>query len=118
MTKLHKHAAICAGLIAGAMLLARPGMAEDQWQEHHPRRHEVNHRLHHENKRIDEGIKKGQLNPGETQQLRSEQASIHEQEKADAAANGGHITNAEKHQLNSEENNLSHQIHEDRHNGY
>ncbi len=117
MTKLHKHAAICAGLIAGAMLLARPGFAEDQWQRHHPRRHEVNHRLNHEDERINQGLKDHQLTKSEAGQLRSEDNTIHQQELYDAAHDNGHITHSEQNQLNHEENNLSNQIHQDRREG-
>ncbi|HVN30303.1 MAG TPA: hypothetical protein VMT64_17520 [Candidatus Binataceae bacterium] len=87
----------------------------DEWQNHHPRRAEVNHRLGKQNHRIDAGLKKGQLTAGEAAQLHTEDQQIRAQEQADAAAHNGHITKAEKHQLNQEEKAESKQIHEERH---
>jgi hypothetical protein len=88
-----------------------------EWQDTHPRRAQVNHRLRHQNRRIDAGLRHGKLNAGEAAQLHSEDQSIRNQERVDAAANNGHITRGERHQLNHEENAESRQIHQDRHDG-
>jgi hypothetical protein len=105
MKKLYICATMCAGLIAGTMIMAGPSSAN-----------EINHRLHHQNKRIDKGMRKGQLSGAEASQLHAEDQSIHNQEHQDRMEHNGHLTHAEKHQINHEENMESHQIKEDRHN--
>jgi hypothetical protein len=111
-------ASICAGVALGSFLLAGPSFAENEWQKNHQGRVETNHRLRHQNRRIDKGLKHGQLTSGEAQQLHNEDQSIHNQELQDAAGNHGHLTKAERKQLNQEENAESRQIHEERHDGH
>ena len=88
---------------------------EKNWKEHHPRRAEVNHRLHNQNERIKEGLKTGKLTPQQAKALHQEDRQIRQEERADAAQNGGHITKAEQQQLNQQENALSKQIHQEKH---
>jgi hypothetical protein len=112
MSSLKTLSTICAVLALTTFVFAGTGLADDH---HHPRIHEVNHRLKNQNRRIDKGMKHGQLSGAEAGQLHSEDASIHNQEMQDAAANGGHLTKGEKHQFNKEENSVSHQIYDERH---
>lgn len=105
---------ICSALIAGAMFIAGPSHAEDQWQQNHPRRHQVNHRLNHQNQRVDQGLKDHQLTKSQAQQLHADDASIRQQERQDASVNNGHITKAEQQQLNQEENANSQAIYNER----
>lgn len=114
MPSLKALAAICAGLTLATYVLAGTALADDH-HHHHPRIHEVNHRLNNQNRRIDKGMKHGQLSGAEAGQLHSEDASIHNQEMQDAAANGGHLTRGQKHQFNKEENSVSKQIYNERH---
>jgi hypothetical protein len=114
MNKGTKCVAICSALIAGAMFIAGPSHAEDQWQKNHPRRNEVNQRLRHENKRIDQGLKDHQLTKSQAQQLHADDSSIRQQERQDASTNGGHITSTEQQQLNQEENANSQAIYNER----
>ena len=109
-------ASICAGLTLGFFLISGPSFAEDQWQEHHPGRAHINHRLKHQNQRIDSGEKHGKISSSEAAQLHAEDQSIRNQEQQDAAANHGHLTKSERKEINHEENAESRQIHEDRHN--
>jgi len=109
-------ASVLTALTLSAFMFAGAAHA-DEWQNHHPRRTQVNRRLNRENRRINQGLRKGQLNAGEAAQLHTEDQQIRDQERADAAAHNGHITRAEKHQINREENAESRQIHQDRHDG-
>jgi hypothetical protein len=109
-------ASIFGALALGGLFLAGPSLAENQWQENHPGRTRINHRLKHQNHRLEEGIKHGKISESEAQQIHSEDQSIHNQEVQDAAAHHGHLTRNERKQLNHEENAESRQIHEDRHN--
>ena len=116
MKNLKMIASTVGALALGTFLFAGPSFAENEWQENHPGRAKVNHRLKHQNRRIEAGEKHGQISEQEEQQLHAQQQNIHNQEVQDAAAHGGHLTKGERKQLNHEENAVSHEIHEDRHN--
>jgi hypothetical protein len=66
--------------------------------------------------RIANGVKSGQLTPGETANLEKKEAAINKETRTDRAANGGKLTPAEKAQVNSQQNQLSKQIYRDKHN--
>jgi hypothetical protein len=106
-------AAIALGLSAGAL----PARADDQWQEEHPRREQVNERLKRQNERITEGEESGTLTHRESKALRGEDRRIRKQERQMAAQNGGHITKAEQRALNQEENRSSEHIREEKREG-
>ncbi len=66
--------------------------------------------------RIADGVKSGQLTPGETANLENKEAAINKETRMDRAANGGKLTGAEKTQINQQQNQLSKQIYTDKHN--
>ena len=66
--------------------------------------------------RIANGVKSGQLTPGETANLEKKEAAINKETRTDRAANGGKLTSAEKAQVNQQQNQLSKQIYTDKHN--
>jgi hypothetical protein len=66
--------------------------------------------------RIANGVKSGQLTPGETANLEKKEAAINKETSADRAANGGKLTSAEKAQVNKQQNQVSKQIYADKHN--
>ena len=66
--------------------------------------------------RIANGVKSGQLTPGETANLENKEAAINKETRADRAANGGKLTAAEKTQINRQQNQTSKQIYADKHN--
>jgi predicted transglutaminase-like cysteine proteinase len=66
--------------------------------------------------RIANGVKSGQLTPGETANLEKKEAAINKETRADRAANGGKLTSAEKAQVNQQQNQVSKQIYADKHN--
>ena len=116
MKRLSLISSIVGSVVVAGVMMAGVGRAENDWQEHHPGRTHINHRLKHQGKRIDESMKHGKISSSEAQQLHSEDQNIHNQEVQDAKANGGHLTKGERHQLNQEETQVKHQLHEDRHN--
>lgn len=83
-----------------------PASAETRWGWHHPRRHEVNHRLSHQQARITHERREGDLTASEAHQLRSQDHAIRQQERADASEHGGHITRSEQRALNQEGNSV------------
>jgi hypothetical protein len=74
--------AAAAAMLAGVVGTAS---AETHWQKSHPRRNQVNHRLHHQNHRIHRDVRNGTMN-------------------------GGHITRPEQRVLNQQENGISSRI--------
>ena len=116
MKNLKMIASIVGGLALGSFLLAGPSFAENEWQENHAGRAHINHRLRHQNRRIEAGEKHGKISEQEEEQLHAQQQNIHNQEVQDASANHGHLTGSERKQINHEENAVSREIHEDRHN--
>jgi len=107
------------GLISMLCLVSIKAGAEDQkdWNKEHPRRAEVNKRLANQNRRINQGVKSGQLTKDGAQKLKAEDRSIRRRERRMAAKNGGHITKAQEKQLNKEENAVSRQIQREKHDG-
>jgi len=96
---------------AASNLNVGPGQHEPghQWENH------VNNREEHQQDRIGNGIKDGQLSASQAAQLEKSQAKIQNQEARDEAAHNGHLTPAEKAQFQREQNKQSRKIHNERH---
>jgi hypothetical protein len=77
---------------------------------------EVDRRQRRQQERIAEGVKSGELTPGETARLEKKEAAIHQEVKQERAANGGRLTPAERRQVNRQENRVSRQIYRAKHN--
>ena len=99
---------VTASLALGAATAVAADRAE--WREHHPRRAEVNARLAHQQARIHEEVREGDLTRAQGAQLSAQDRSIRRQERSMAAAQGGHITAVQQRQLTREENAVSRQI--------
>jgi hypothetical protein len=76
----------------------------------------IEQRKENQQDRIANGVKSGQLTPGETASLEKKEAAINKETRADRAANGGKLTAAEKAQINKQQNQTSKQIYADKHN--
>ena len=85
------------------------------WKQNHPRRAEVNQRLKNQNKRINQGVKKGTLTPAQATQLKTADQQIRQEEKTMASTDNGHITKADQTALNQQENAVSKQIYQEKH---
>jgi len=90
---------------------ATPG----QFAKEHPRRAQVNHRVRNQNKRINQGVKSGELTTAQAQQLKANDKAIKAQERSDVKANGGYLTKNQQKQLNQEENANSKLIADEKH---
>ncbi len=93
-----------------ATALAGAAMAETQWEKDHPRRDQVNDRLHNQNKRIKKEVKEGEITKQQAGALHKEDRQIRQEERDMASQNGGHITKQEQRTLNQQENGVSRQI--------
>src|ERR1700731_1488738 len=76
----------------------------------------VGQRRENQQDRIAQGIKSGQLTPGETAKLEKQQQGINKQVATDRQANGGALTAGEKRQINKEQNQASRNIYRKKHN--
>jgi hypothetical protein len=84
-----------AAVVTGFMIGGTFAHAKESFEERHPRRSEINHRVRDQEKRIDEGVKA--------------------EEHAEVAANGGYLTKTEQKQMNQELNQDSKQIYAEKH---
>jgi hypothetical protein len=76
----------------------------------------VNAREVHQQDRIANGVRSGQLTPHETAHVERQEGRINQQVHNDRAANGGHLTGQERVQVNHEQNHVSREIDRDKHN--
>jgi len=84
--------------------------AETTWQKNHPRRTQVNHRLHNQNRRIHNDVKNGTMSHRQAATAHREDHQVRQEERDMASQNGGHITKPEQRVLNRQENGISSQI--------
>jgi hypothetical protein len=78
---------------------------------------EVGQRKENQQDRIAQGVKSGQLTPGETAKLEKQQQGINREESGMREANGGKLTGADKKALNQQQNRASRNIYNKKHNG-
>ena len=93
-----------------ASVAVTSAFAETHWEKTHPRRDQVNDRLAHQNARIHQEVKEGELTKSQAAALHKNDRQIRGEERAMASQNGGHITKAEQKVLNQQENAVSKQI--------
>ena|SRR5579863_2263588 len=91
------------------------GAGPGQDDPNHPRVNQVNGRETNQQDRIANGIKNGQLTPGQAANLEKGQQRLENNEKRDMAADGGHLTKQDQRQLNREANRQSKKIYKDKH---
>ncbi|MFI5154209.1 MAG: hypothetical protein ACHQET_12795 [Chitinophagales bacterium] len=93
------------------LALAKSSSAQDgKWAKEHPRRAEVNHRLAHQDQRINHKVADGQMSKAEAAKLYHEDHQIRHEERDMASQNHGHLTKQEQQTLNQQENHTSKQI--------
>ncbi len=110
MEKLAKKVLGIAAITVTLATIAGTAMADTKWQQNHPRREQVNHRLGNQDKRIHQDVKNGTLTRTQAAALHNDDRQIRQEERNMASQNGGHITKAEQRVLNSQENGVSKQI--------
>ena len=90
---------------------AGPGV----YDPNHPRVNQINTREQNQQNRIANGVKSGQLTPGETANLERKENRLVRNEKRDMAKDNGHLTKQDQRQLNHEANHMSRRIAADKH---
>jgi hypothetical protein len=76
----------------------------------------INQRREHQQHRIAQGVRSGQLTMRETRHLERREASIGRQERQMRAADRGHLTRVDRVRLNHRLNRTSRAIYRDKHN--
>ncbi len=94
---------------------AQPSTAKKTTAAHYGN-NKVGQRRENQQDRIAQGVKSGQLTPGETAKLEKQQQHINKQVAKDRKANGGTLTTSEKKQINKEQNQASRNIYRKKHN--
>jgi hypothetical protein len=100
-------AAVGLAITAGA---AGAASADTPWQARHPRREEVNQRLHNLNAGIRDERHEGGLTGWQARRMHFRVHQIRQQERFYARHDDGHITRWEQSRLNREENGVRHHI--------
>lgn len=104
---------IAASLLAtSGLAMSAPASARTVWQNHHPARTHINHRIARQQVRITHQVRQGDMSRREARGLRRDLHGIRMQERAYAQANGnnGHLTRAQARNLNQQLNQTSHDI--------
>lgn len=98
---------LLAALIFTGAGLCNAHATDDHWNKTHPRRDQVNDRLHRQNQRIHEEREEGQLTKQQAVTLRKDDRQLRQEERDMASQNHGHITKQEERTLNQQENQSS-----------
>ncbi len=77
---------------------------------------EVQQRKENQQDRISQGVKSGQLTPGETAHLENREAGINRETRHMRAADNGHLTAKDRKIVNRQQNRVSRNIYRDKHN--
>src|ERR1700740_2857918 len=104
-----------SGLMFVGAPAAHPKAGPGQIDPGHPRVNQVNGRETNQQVRIANGVKNGQLTPGQTARLEHGEQRLQSNEKKDMAKDNGHLTKKDQRQLNHEANNMSKRIYKDKH---
>jgi hypothetical protein len=76
----------------------------------------IHARKAHQQARIAQGVKSGQLTAHETAHLERREAGINREERHMRAADNGHLTSADRAKINRQQNRTSRAIYRDKHN--
>jgi hypothetical protein len=99
---------ILGGLLVAALTITSMAQA----QTHTP---VINHRQHRQERRINQGVRSGELTRNETRHLRSDERRIGRQKRI--AMDEGRMNRAERRHLRREESRTSRAIYREKHNG-
>jgi hypothetical protein len=98
---------IFGGLLVAAIAITSMAQAQDRTPV-------INQRQHNQERRINQGVRSGQLTRNETRNLRRDENHIRNEKRMAKAT--GHINGAERRKLRHQENRTSRAIYRDKHN--
>jgi hypothetical protein len=112
---LTKLALIASLALAPAAILAQTTTPTTPTAGQHD--YNINQRKENQQDRIGQGVKSGQLTPGETSRLEHQEAGINKEERGMRAQDNGHLTKTDRKTLHQQQNQESRRIYRDKHNG-
>ena len=112
-SRIVKIALALASIVSMSAGVAGSALADTSWQAHHPRREQVNNRLHNQSRRIHHDVRDGSMTRAQAHQLRTDDHKIRQEERDMASMDGSHITRQDQRTLNQQENGVSRDIHHD-----
>ena len=95
---------VLASLVGATASTAR---AENEFKENHPRRAEINKRIHNQRKRIKQEVKEGELSKSQAKADNQQLNAIKKEERTDVKNNGGYLTKQQQNQMNQQLNQTS-----------
>ncbi len=98
-------------ILGGVLIAALAFTSVAQAQTHTP---VINHREHRQERRINQGVRSGELTRNEAHHLRNDERKIGRNERMAKA--DGRVSRAERRNLRHEENRTSRAIYRDKHN--
>lgn len=117
MTATNKTLATLSGialtLLLGNNVLAGEHQRERHAEQHHPAKHSVNAREHHQRERIEQGVRSGQLTRDELKEIHAEQREIRKEERE--YRSDGKFTREERADIQRELNQSSRNVYEEKH---
>lgn len=105
-----------ATVVAASVGIAAGSTAMAQTTYH--QRHSIRERQQNQQRRIDQGVRSGQITPRGAAHAEANQARISNEEHQMRAADGGHLTAQDRHQLARQQNRTSRGIYDRKHNAY
>ena len=75
----------------------------------------INQRKENQQDRIAQGVKSGELKPGQTARLEHQEAGINKEERGMRAQDNGHLTAQDRRTVNHQQNVESHRIYRAKH---
>jgi hypothetical protein len=77
----------------------------------------INQRKADQQQRIGNGIKDGQITPGQASKLEHQESGINKEERGMRAQDNGHLTKQDRQTIHKQQNQESRRIYRDRHDG-
>ena len=88
--------------MAATGVLSTNAFADPMWDQAHPGRTEINHRIERQHQRIEHALHEGGIRPHKAERLHAFTNYVRRQEQAMASRHGGHLTAPERDRLNHE----------------
>jgi len=98
---------ILGGLLVAILAITSVAQAQDRTPV-------INHREHRQERRINQGVRSGQLTRNQAHHLRNDERRIRDEKRIAKA--DGHMTRGERRDIRHQQNRVSRAIHRDEHN--
>ena len=110
---LNRWTRITAACILGAGLLGPSALAQDKPKDKDDKL-TIRQRQRNQQKRIGEGVEKGQLTPRETEKLEKQEGNLNKEIRHDRKTGGG-LSKKERRQIDKKQDKLSREIYREKH---